>query len=601
MGKEYLSEAAVFACPLGMRFKAMETANQKAKYHGSKLLTAAAILRPNQPPIPCSYLPPLPSGTPTPCPCAVGPLAVGVKHRAGTNLLTEDAKALCTAGQSVKALQSGTKGHILYKEARAAQVLTIAWPAREADGAQEAETRAEAQGKSERNPSLQGDAVRPAPRENTVQASEKPSLKKEATVEEQAVATKREEVPPFRDGMLCSCSKNKEQCMACSYRLDNEAATVDNNSIILRKNYDASKPHTEGYDRYFDEVVAPLGDGKENRWRYAAHHLISGNQVFKQNPELVRLARFCGYDINAYANCIMLVGYPEDYPDDERMKSVKAYEVMSEGRVQWHVGGHSYTFAEDEKAMICKQIGIRNKIKLTPPDVKTYAELVQVEIEKLQQRLTAKKNQHRICYAEQQEKRRLCSKLDYISNKIKEKLAAFSDVGKPHHSFPFFVSKEAYRYTYALPRTGKVITVLQEGTHLTLSMFRLEHFTEVIAEQKKHLVIKPKAAVVLELSDEAWRQKCVIFCENVESFVYLEDTPRDVLCFTVAQEHQFPTDIRATGKDGLRFLQEHDTEILVWLREQTVSPYVSPALMTKNRLKELELNKEADGWRNFTE
>ena len=55
MGTEYLTEAAVFKCPLGMQFRAQEVANGKAKYKGRKLLTSAAMLLPKQTPIPCSF------------------------------------------------------------------------------------------------------------------------------------------------------------------------------------------------------------------------------------------------------------------------------------------------------------------------------------------------------------------------------------------------------------------------------------------------------------------------------------------------------------------------------------------------------------------
>ncbi|MCR5833902.1 MAG: AHH domain-containing protein [Selenomonadaceae bacterium] len=589
MGKEYLTEAAVFECPLGMRYIAQEPVNTKAEYKGKKLLTSAAILLPNQKPISCKFIPPLP-GVPPICPCIVSPLIDTIKHKATMNLLTMDAKAVCAAKQIVKATKSGSESRVMYEDAHSAHVAAIAWP------------KSENQSKNKTadgNKTQSGSDVKNSPdaksQEVATNKDEKKIQQTNGDVATKTVAAaEAEETLTFREGMLCSHSKNNPKCRECAYRLDNEPATVNNSSVILRKNYNANKPHSDKYDCYFDETVEPLGNSKENKWSYAAHHLISGNQVFKQNAELVRLARFCGYDINGYENCIMLVGYPKDYPDGERMKSVKAYDVMSEGRVQWHVGGHSYKFTEEEKAEICKQIGIRNKIKLTPGDIKTYAELVQGEVERLRDRLAAKKNRQMICYVDQNAKRQLCEKLNRISQKIKVKLAAFSDVGKPHHSFPFFVSKEAYRYTYALPRTGKVITVLKEDSKLTLSMFRLEHFTEAIAEQDKSLLIKPKDSITLDLNDDMWQSECILFCDNVSFFVYLEDTPRDVLPFAVNKEYQFPKEQQATGTDGHQFLTQHDTEILVWLRDNPQYGYISPALMVKNRSKEYLFGEAGD-------
>ncbi|WP_314653898.1 hypothetical protein [uncultured Selenomonas sp.] len=592
MGTEYLTEAAVFQCTQGRKFQADKKIGGKASYKGKKLLTSPIRLIPKQPPILCPLLPPLPNGAPSPCSCTFVTLEGGVEHKDGGKLLTMKASVLCgvtPALQPIIPTRSGSDNHIIYGAAHNAKVPAIVWPVRENTKATEQTMQKEAgTGKT----TTASAAAVPLTQENPALAKKNTPQKEEDAAEKTAAAPTEEDVPSFRAGMLCSCSPRKAECVNCTYRLDNEPPAVDNDSMILRKNYNSAKPHTDRYDRYFDEVVVPLGDSKENKWRYAAHHLISGNQVFKQNPELVRLAHFCGYDINAYANCIMLVGYPEDYPDVEHMKSVSAYDVMSESRVQWHVGGHSYRFDVEEKAEICRQIGIRNKRKLAPSDIKTYAELVQTEIEKLKQRLMAKKDRQMICYAAEQEKRKLCGKLDHIAAEIKSKLAAFTDVGKPHHSFPYFVSKEAYRYTYALPRTAKVVTVHKEGTQLSLECYRLEHFTEAIAQQKNSLVLNPKGTIILNLSDEKWRWDCIDFCKNIVYFIYLDDTPRTILPFMVENTNQFPPDVRETGRDGMKFLQQNDTEILVWLRDHPASAYTSPVLMIRRRRKEAGLDSE---------
>ena len=132
MGKEYLSESAVFTCPLGMRFKAIETANFKAKFKGQKLLTKMAKLIPNQSTIPCSFLPPTPAGAPTPCPCIANPIFDTVIHRASANLLTVNAKSTCAAGQFIKPQQSGTNNHVVTGSAISAQVASINFPKNDA-------------------------------------------------------------------------------------------------------------------------------------------------------------------------------------------------------------------------------------------------------------------------------------------------------------------------------------------------------------------------------------------------------------------------------------------------------------------------------------
>ena len=588
MGVEYLSEAAVFACDsCEMEFKAIEPANTKAKYKGRKLLTWASVLVPKADVKTCPFLPYSP-----PCPCVmVVPLRDTVIHCAAMNLLTMKAKAVCTAGQIVKPKpkQSGTDSHVWFGQAAAANVASISYPKQ---GAAQQESARFGKAPQANIPAPQAD-IRMAAAPGTV-ANAAVSVKNEAcpgadnTFKGAKTVNPEIQYPP-RQGILCSYSAGNPKCLTCEYYLDNDNAVVDNNSRKLKENYESAASRADEYDAYFNNTVVPLGDGKANRWRYAAHHIISGNQVFKHNEELVRLARFCGYDINAYENCIMLVGYPEDYPDSERMKSVAAYDVMSEGRVQWHVGGHSYTFADAaEKEMICRQIGIRNKIKINPADIKAYAELVQEEINRLTYRLENKKNRQTVCFADPQAKRQLRDKLNRVSGKIKDKLAAFTDEGKPHHSFPFYVSKEAYRFTYGLPRTGKVITVLKESGRVILTKYRLERFTEVIADRERNLLIKPGETRTFAFADQSWQHDCIVFCDNVSFFVYLDDTPRDVLPFAVERERQFPPDCRDTGRDGRRFLEEHNTELLVWLRDASDPAYVSPAVMVRKRLNELD-------------
>ncbi|MDO5296542.1 MAG: AHH domain-containing protein [bacterium] len=583
MGVEYLSEAALFVCPFGMQYKAVEPGNQKAYHQGQKMLTQAARLVPAQPPIPCPLLP-TPAG-PLPCPCIVAPpLFDTVIHSAKGPLVTKKAWALCSVGQKVTPQLSGTNGHILYNNAASAKVAAIAWPEHKT---------AEPEKPAGQDVALSASRGITRALAATLAPIAAPSDKLELSPERgetlpQPLSQPAEAEAAPRPGMFCSCSANQPECRDCAYRQDNAPADVDNDSRQLRDNYNAAKPHADSYDVYFDETVEPLGNGKPNKWRYAAHHLLSGNQVFKNNSELVRLARFCGYDINAYENCIMLVGYPEDYPDSERMKHVTAYDVMSEGRVQWHVGGHSYTFADaEEKAMICKQIGIRNKIAIGPEEIKSYAELVQEEIDRLTDRLNNKKNRDLVCFASKQAQAQLCAKLNRISQKIKAKLAAFAEEGKPHHSFPYYVSKEAYRFTYGLPRTGKVITVLQENGQIVLAKYRLERFTEAIADKTRNLLIKPGAAQTFSLSDNNWKRECVGFCDNVQYFVYLDGASRNILPFSVDSNRQFPPDSRHTGRDGRKFLDDNNTELLVWLKDNSPNEYVSPAVMVKKRLQEL--------------
>ena len=125
--------------------------------------------------------------------------------------------------------------------------------------------------------------------------------------------------------------------------------SVDNKSQILAENYAAATKDESQRDD-IDSLYYALRNRYGTRyWSYAAHHIISGNQVFKQLTELVRLADFLHYDINNAKNCIYLASKEEGYGAVRKdQRNISAYDVMSVSKLQWHVGGHQYSFAKDE-------------------------------------------------------------------------------------------------------------------------------------------------------------------------------------------------------------------------------------------------------------
>ena len=330
-----------------------------------------------------------------------------------------------------------------------------------------------------------------------------PSIETEASVPAQTsmkdsksvVTPRKEERPvPAPQHLLCPMDQG-EKCKMCLY--PKSLTEVHNDSVVLRKNYE-NKPESEkdDYDVYYESI---FGCKAEPYWTDAAHHLISGNQVFKKHPEIVRLANFytdkknagCekyqGYDINGAANCIMLISKDREYRQKAGSiveKNISAYDAMSTTGIQWHLGGHSYTFSKEEIPIFHQRIKIFTK--KTVRELKNYAELVDTEMSKIELSMRRRK----VCRDTPRQNAAFVMRMNTLSAKIKKFLAAFRE--KPHHSYPYYVSLEAFRYTFGLLRTGKII-VVKKGSNdekIILEKYRVKRFEETIVNRKANLAFQ---------------------------------------------------------------------------------------------------------------
>ena len=329
------------------------------------------------------------------------------------------------------------------------------------------------------------------------------------------------------------CKKCKRR--DCKYRLDdfkNFSAQIKNDSAKLKDNYEKFLVAGKNFSLAEENYLRSLELG--GAWSHAAHHIISGNQVFKQVPEVVKISHACGYDINSAENCIMLATL------SRTEKSAAAFDVMSLTGLQWHVGGHSYSFNEDELAEMEKQIARRTG---RSGKVESYDKLLIKKLRALNSTIDRD-----ICPA------RLITALNNLANEVREKLAAFKK--NPAASYPFYVSREAYFFAFKVPVLKKFITVEK-------------NFFKLYKTGGKGDVCNLKDSLA---SDDA--RAIIKFCGNVRHFVFLGGVDEKILPF----KPEFK----------MRAENFNPSEIIVWLRENPADDYVAPLKKILERLKSLE-------------
>ena len=367
------------------------------------------------------------------------------------------------------------------------------------------------------------------------------------------------------EGLLCPGCDKKE---TCGYL---KASTeVNNNSGLLRRNFDKSSACDAIDDYILDQMIA------YHKWTFAAHHIISGMQVFKKFPELVRLANFSGYDINNALNCILLVSKQDEYgKQNPFMQDVSAYNAMSQTGIQWHLGGHSYKFTKEEIANI-KKIEYLAQQKITN-GLKCYADLLMDELNKIQYAL----EQHKVCRDTPQQKAAICKRLNNLSQKIKNKLGAFRN--KHRDSFPYYVSKDAFDFTFNLPRTEKLIIVRPVGNALKLTRYRLERY---IKNENERVVLKPilDKDNTNELIFKSNIEECICFCQNIRHFVYLPNVLKSNIRMPFKPEYiHYP---HYSFSDDIALLNYRENHLMVWLRDNQADEYIAPLKLIKLRMKE---------------
>lgn len=588
---DYLTENAIFSCSMSSAviIKCKETSNKKVKYKGTVLLTKNAKID-TKAGI-CPVLTTQAQGTPQQCRCSLstwGNYSMNTTAQ-GSAFLTKDSRNSCIYGGLISVKISGMFFPKVVKDSKA-NISSINWLKPFVEVSQKnSDTMPKSVTSMDINNSgsLKAGGLSSQVAEKTVNTSD---FKSNIV---QPLANKAE-IKLKPQNLLCNMDKG-ERCKHCRY--PSASVEVNNDSIKLRRNYEnQSDDEKDDYDHYYENIFDNFTD---KYWTDAAHHIISGNQVFKKCQAIVKLANFYneeylsgntaykGYDINSAKNCIMLISKDVEYSkkvDSKVEKNISAYDAMSTTGIQWHLGGHSYTFNKEEIPVLHQRIKLFTKKEAR--ELKNYAELVEEELNKIQ--ISMCKN--KVCRATPRQNAAFVTRMNNLSAKIKKYLGDFRI--KPHRSYPYYVSQEAFRYTFSLPRTGKIMLVRQgnKENSLLLEKFRVKRFEDTIMDRDKNLDFSrifneqdgqnPKEFV---FNDEQSKKDCIYFCDNIEHFILIDNLNLNLLPFKIDVENILS--LQGIEKiSSEQFLQQHDTEILVFLRNNVVT-YTAPVKKIKERLQ----------------
>ena len=419
----------------------------------------------------------------------------------------------------------------------------------------------------------------------------------EFNVPEHSFAEKISSPEKIRPNLICK-GRGGKYCADCKYWSDRrETVPSGTNSKKLRDNYNAAKNHDE-YDLYFDKVVAP--NEAANGWSDAAHHIISGEQVFKNFPELVKLAELCNYDINCYENCIMLIGKPDNYGTGDATQSPKelaaakssdADLIMRDSGLQWHVAHHRYSFTNEEATLIRRNFKtyLSKRNDVDAPEIKCYADLVTADVEALLANLKLKP----VCFRDNPQN--FIDAMNKLSQSIKAKLAAFQD--KPQHSYPYYVSKEAYLYAFGIPHTTSFFLVSRVDSSIRFTQIRATRYRSTLQDDSRGLTFELKDSATFE----SLSKECVKFLAGTVYFV-LDGATEENLPFLKPVQKNCGTAYflplkRDVGESDENFLNRNGRRILIWLREvvgdwETNHANIGASGIVRARIKELNSGNE---------
>ncbi len=544
MGGKYATTAAKVSCPnLQGSITITETTNRTVKAEGNLILTRdGAKVTCNGT---CQFLtntvPQI--GVPKPCPCKMSStlamwLGFSKNSAHGSKMLLDSSKILCNIGSA----------QLTFKTAGTSKT-------------------------------LQGNSISLSPippvspliiKPNEKISVPEQSFAEKISVPERSLAEKISAPEKVRPDLVCKGRVGKcDHRDECKYWGDcRESLPSSTNSKKLRDNYNAAKNHDE-HDLYFDRFIAP--NEAANGWSDAAHHIISGDQVFKNFPELVKLAELCNYDINCYENCIMLIGKPDGYGmgDDSQSakelataKSSDADLIMRDSGLQWHVAHHRYSFTDEEATLIRRNFStyLSKRKDVDTPEIKCYADLLAADVETLLVNL----KQRNICFRDNPQS--FIDAMNRLSQRIKANLAAFRY--KPQHSYPYYVSKKAYLYAFGVPHTTRFFLVSRAGSaSIRFRQIRATRYRSTLQDDSRGLTFELKdSATFATLSNE-----CVKFLAGTVYFVLDGVTEENLPFLRPAQKNcgtaYFLPLKRDADESDENFLNRNGRRILIWLSE----------------------------------
>ena len=375
-----------------------------------------------------------------------------------------------------------------------------------------------------------------------------------------------EETKPDTENAMCfyeACGKASD----CPYLKASDYIDTEGAALLLRRN----SPEKERiYKAAADAAMAKNGIV----WGNQAHHMISAKAIYAQKPTLVKLGNYFGYDINSKENCCFLPSRESGEGSGEQdndSKKTTAFEVMNAAGMQWHVGQHRYTCPIDPE--LIKRYPRLSSIA----DLKCYHDAVNKRIEYILSEYEMK--YFGDCPVDNPEIREWFFKsMEGFSEEIEQHLADFGKDARK--SFPYYVSAQAVRYTYFIPKSDRVILLRREKDHVRAERYRFTNFiknSEFGLDKEDELEFEIYQNFNLGISEDIF--SFIMFCRNARCFISLgEDF---VLPFSYGvYKKNIPESEAAHIK--ARFSQ-----MLSSLSEDGSFEYVSPVEMIKKRRREV--------------
>ncbi len=336
---------------------------------------------------------------------------------------------------------------------------------------------------------------------NKKAGTDKVEVTEKATVESTKKTTESVKEHPYALCDYKNCSKREE----CPYlKADYRAESVRNVSKELDENYRNKYPME--YREYEEKNRRCNAESTEGNWTKAAHHIISGMQIFSKHPYLVKLANFYGYDVNNADNCILLPTTSDFEGKVGVEKKANGYVAMSYMKRQWHVGGHAYTIDNSRQEKInayLEKVSYRNVCYY-----RNYAEAVDHEVSILEAKY--KKISCR-CKNYEQKKKIFIDAMNRISKKVELKLLEFEV--NPKKSYPFFVSKAAIDYAFDVPRRKKFMIICKRNGSATAVSFTATRYQK----NDNAVYIENTGEHIINNTDDFIR-----YAENVRYFILLD-------------------------------------------------------------------------------
>lgn len=580
---EYLTEAAIFgcsACPSTV-IRARDS-ESKVRLNGSRVLTKKASIRAVTMGIPCPFLTAKANGVPTPCafPGLKGSDLTGSDDNCGSAnsaFLTKKARGFCShAGTAVISVTVASIRPGFFK-----QFGGNSYPDQSGDS--DSGSAAKAAGGKAQNLSLALDAPskpqaspvagQNAPLTAAAASGEKPVVNCDTCKEAadcEFLAEKRAKVLVREND---AASKLRKNYVA---RMNGEKEDAPVESSILNSSHLAHRAYENAR-----EVEARFRNSHPDNpatWNYPAHHLICVDQIIS-TPGLNDLARFYDYDMNCADNCILLLGLQqkgEKFGGKERDKKHSfAFECMAWGRMQWHAGGHQYPL-DKVQAAVARQMVLRKYASKADvyEERPNYAELgIKCYLEHLKEKIAQivqKYQRYQGCPKKNFEakKKQFHAAMNKLAEEIRTRLARFYE--KPHRSFPWFVSREAWIYAFMLPHCTHIVSILPRDQGLLLERFNLTRYEDTL--KKMEDASKVELFSIAKLANSNGPEKMLWrvtddpvmakrFCADSAFFILGEGLANDCAGFAIPEKYIFRLG-RTDAESAFAELKKRQSELL---------------------------------------